>query len=40
MVMRGEQRIMYPDGHGDWNLGCEFELRGRKLDDGPILIWR
>jgi superfamily II RNA helicase len=35
-----QQRIMDPEGHGDWMLDCEIDLRGRKLDDGPILILR
>ncbi|ADO71371.1 DEAD/DEAH box helicase [Stigmatella aurantiaca] len=35
-----QQRIMDPEGHGDWLLDCEIDLRGRKLDDGPILILR
>ncbi len=35
-----QRRIMDPEGHGDWMLDCEIDLRGRKLDDGPILILR
>jgi hypothetical protein len=33
-----QQRIMDPEGHGDWMLDCEIDLRDRRIDDGPILI--
>ena len=39
-MWEAQQRIMDPEGHGDWILDCEIDLRGRKLDDGPILILR
>jgi hypothetical protein len=39
-LWEAQQRIMDPEGHGDWLLDCEIDLRGRKLDDGPILILR
>ncbi|XXF80682.1 DUF3516 domain-containing protein [Myxococcaceae bacterium GXIMD 01537] len=35
-----QQRIMDPEGHGDWMLDCEVDLRDRKAEDGPILILR
>jgi len=35
-----QQRIMDPEGHGDWMLDCEIDLRDRRLDDGPILMLR
>ncbi|MFL5345863.1 MAG: DEAD/DEAH box helicase [Hyalangium sp.] len=37
-LWQAQQRIMDPEGHGDWMLDCEIDLRGRRLDDGPILI--
>jgi superfamily II RNA helicase len=39
-MWEAQQRIMDPEGHGDWLLDCEIDLRGRKMDDGPILILR
>ncbi|MBU8896521.1 DUF3516 domain-containing protein [Corallococcus sp. H22C18031201] len=33
-----QQRIIDPESHGDWVLDCEIDLRGRRLDDGPILM--
>jgi superfamily II RNA helicase len=35
-----QQRIMDPEGHGDWMLDCEIDLRDRKAEDGPLLILR
>jgi superfamily II RNA helicase len=35
-----QQRIMDPEGHGDWVIDCEVDLRGRRMDDGPILMLR
>jgi len=37
-MWEAQQRIMDPDGHGDWMLECEIDLRDRRIDDGPILI--
>jgi superfamily II RNA helicase len=39
-LWEAQQRIMDPEGHGDWMLDCEIDLRGRRIDDGPILILR
>lgn len=35
-----QQRILDPEGHGDWVLDCEIDLTGRKVDDGPLLTLR
>ncbi|WP_141325722.1 RNA helicase [Myxococcus sp. AB025B] len=35
-----QQRIMDPEGHGDWMIDCEIDLRDRRLDEGAILILR
>jgi hypothetical protein len=35
-----QQRILDPQGHGDWMLDCVIDLTGRKVDDGPLLTLR
>ncbi|HEX8820066.1 MAG TPA: DUF3516 domain-containing protein [Archangium sp.] len=35
-----QQRILDPEGHGDWMLDCAIDLTGRKVDDGPLLTLR
>ncbi|QRO01317.1 DUF3516 domain-containing protein [Archangium violaceum] len=35
-----QQRILDPEGHGDWMLDCVIDLTGRKVDDGPLLTLR
>ncbi|MFL5356351.1 DEAD/DEAH box helicase [Archangium sp.] len=35
-----QQRILDPEGHGDWMLDCFIDLAGRKVDDGPLLSLR
>jgi hypothetical protein len=34
------QRILDPEGHGDWMLDCVIDLSGRQVDDGPLLTLR
>ncbi|OJH34885.1 DEAD/DEAH box helicase [Cystobacter ferrugineus] len=35
-----QQRLLDPEGHGDWMLDCAIDLTDRKVDDGPLLILR
>jgi hypothetical protein len=35
-----QQRILDPEGHGEWMLDCVIDLTGRKVDDGPLLTLR
>jgi superfamily II RNA helicase len=35
-----QQRILDPEGHGDWMLDCVIDLTDRKVDDGPLLTLR
>ncbi|WP_309895751.1 DUF3516 domain-containing protein [Archangium sp.] len=35
-----QQRILDPEGHGEWMLDCAIDLTGRKVDDGPLLTLR
>jgi hypothetical protein len=35
-----QQRILDPEGHGDWMIDCVIDLTGRKVDDGPLLTLR
>ncbi|WP_434380156.1 DEAD/DEAH box helicase [Melittangium boletus] len=35
-----QQRLLDPEGHGDWMLDCAIDLTDRKVDDGPLLSLR